>query len=152
MATAHARSVARIMSTHVVTAAEDSTLQEVSDLMLGRGLKRIPVVRDGAVVGIVSRVDLLRALLSLGRDAFLQERPGSQTADRTLRLLVADALEEHGWARALRSDVVVSEGTVHLWGVAPSEDLRDTYIRAAQNVPGVTGVHSRLQVAPRPSS
>lgn len=152
MATAHGRNIARIMSTHVVTADEDSSLQEISDLMLGRGFKRIPIVRAGALVGIVSRVDLLRALLSLGRDAFLQERPGSPTEDRALRATVIAALERQGWAQAVRSDVVIAQGIVHLWGVAPSEDLRDTYVRIARDVAGVTGVKSRLQVAPKPSS
>ncbi len=147
MATAHARGVTGVMSPNVVTASEDSTLQELSDLMLGRGIKRIPIVRDGTVVGIVSRIDLLRALLSIGRDAFLQERPGSRQEDRQLRNAVIAALGRHGWSQATRSDVVASQGTVHLWGLAASEGMLRTYLRVASDVPGVTGVQSHMHVA-----
>jgi CBS-domain-containing membrane protein len=148
-ATAYARSITKVMSKNVVTASEESTLQEVSDLMIGRGIKRIPVVRNGAVVGIVSRIDLLRALLSLGREAFLQERPGSGQADRKLRDAVIAALNDHDWSRAVRSDVVVSQGTVHLWGLVDSDELRRTFIRVAEEVAGVSSVQSHLHVARR---
>lgn len=147
--TAYARSVTKVMSRNVVTASEDSTLQEVADLMLGRSVKRVPIVRDGAVVGIVSRIDLLRALLSLGRDAFLQERPGARRADRELRSSVIAALNEHQWSRTIRSDVVVSQGMVHLWGLVANDGLRRAYIQIATALPGVTGVQSHLHVAGR---
>jgi CBS domain-containing protein len=149
MSKAHARSVTNVMSKNVVCASEDSTLQEISDLMLGRGIKRIPIVRDGVVAGIVSRVDLLRALLSLGREAFLQERPGSRQADQELRDAVVTALCRHDWSQALRSDVVASRGTVHLWGLVPSDALRKTYIQVAEGVPGVGSVQSHMHVAKR---
>jgi CBS domain-containing protein len=148
-ATAYARSITKVMSTNVVTASEESTLQEVSDLMIGRGIKRIPVVRNGAVVGIVSRIDLLRALLSLGREAFLQERPGSGQVDQELRDAVIAALDEHNWSQAVRSDVVVSQGTVHLWGLVDNDELRRTFIRVTEGVAGVSDVQSHLHVARR---
>ena len=148
-ATAHARNVTKVMSRNVVTAAEESTLQEISDLMLGRGIKRIPIVRDGAVVGIVSRIDLLRALLSIGRDAFLQERPGSRQEDRKLRDAVVTVLEQHGWSQAVRSGVVTSQGKAHLWGLVANDGLRQTFIKVAAGVPGVTSVQSHIHVATR---
>jgi len=149
MRKAHARSVTNVMSRSVVCAAEDSTLQEISDLMLGRGIKRIPIVRDGAVVGIVSRIDLLRALLTLGREAFLQERPGARRADQELRDAVIAALDGHDWSQALRSDVVASRGTIHLWGLVASDALRKTYIQVAEGVTGVGSVQSHMHVANR---
>jgi CBS-domain-containing membrane protein len=147
MAAAHTRVVTKVMSRNVVTAAEESTLREISDLMLGRGIKRIPIVRDGAVVGIVSRIDLLRALLSIGRDAFLQERPGPRQADRMLRDAVLVALRQHGWSQAVRADVVASQGTIHLWGLVANAGLVRTFIEVASGVPDVAGVQSHLHVA-----
>jgi len=147
--TARTRSVTEVMSRNVVCASEDNTLQELADLMSGRGIKRLPIVRDGAVVGIVSRIDLLRALLSLGREAFLQGRPGSRQEDRKLRDAVIAALADHGWSQAIRSDVVASQGTIHLWGLVANDALRTTYIQVAEGVDGVSNVQSHLHVASR---
>ena len=47
-----------------ITVAEDTPLEEVVHLMESRRIKRLPVVRDGKVVGIVSRANLLQALAS----------------------------------------------------------------------------------------
>jgi CBS domain-containing protein len=50
-----------IMSAPVVTATEATDVAELANLFSSYRIKRVPVVRDGRVVGIVSRVDLLRA-------------------------------------------------------------------------------------------
>jgi CBS domain-containing protein len=52
-----------IMTTRVVTLAEDDSVNRAVELMLRRDINRIPVVRDGVVVGIVARHDLLRLLI-----------------------------------------------------------------------------------------
>ena len=58
----HGRKVEEVMTAEVVTATESTSLQELVDLMSKHGIKRVPVVRDGALVGIVSRADVLRTL------------------------------------------------------------------------------------------
>jgi CBS domain-containing protein len=50
------------MARHVVTAGRDATANELAELMIAHGVKRIPIVEDGKLVGIVSRSDLLRAI------------------------------------------------------------------------------------------
>lgn len=52
-----------IMHAPVIGAAEDASLAELGDLMLKHGFKRVPILRDGVLVGIVSRADVVRAVV-----------------------------------------------------------------------------------------
>lgn len=54
--------VADIMKTPVFTVAEDAPLEEIAVLLTEKKIKRVPVVADGKLVGIVSRADVVRAL------------------------------------------------------------------------------------------
>lgn len=68
------------MSSAVITASEDTPGREIASLMVSKGIKRIPVLRDGRLVGIVARSDLVRALaerLGQQRDAALEEEAWS---------------------------------------------------------------------------
>lgn len=56
------RTAADVMVRHVVTAEEHMTLPQLAELMLNHGIKRLPVLRDSKVVGIVSRADLVAAV------------------------------------------------------------------------------------------
>src|SRR5512133_1095096 len=73
----HARRVADVMSRNVVSVTELATLGEIADLMETRHVKRVPVLRDGKLVGIVSRADLLRVLASGGANSADDDRDGS---------------------------------------------------------------------------
>ena len=61
---AHGRVVREIMRPKVITVAEDAPLSEIVSLMSENGIKRVPVLKNGVVVGIVSRADVLRAVAS----------------------------------------------------------------------------------------
>lgn len=65
-AEARERSVREIMTEEVVTIEEDDSLTDVVLLMVERDLDRLPVVRDGVLVGIVTRQDLLRVMVKRG--------------------------------------------------------------------------------------
>ena len=56
------RPVREIMAAPVITVGEDTPVQAIAETLLKHGIKRVPVVRDGRIVGIVSRADLVRAL------------------------------------------------------------------------------------------
>jgi CBS domain-containing protein len=56
------RPVRDVMRTPVVTVAEDTPIEAIAQILQKHGIKRVPVLRDGRVVGIVSRADLVRAL------------------------------------------------------------------------------------------
>jgi CBS domain-containing protein len=138
----HSHHVADVMTRDVVTAQERTDLREIAGLMQSRAIKRVPIVRDGKVVGIVSRANLLQGLLA--RDT----RPSECTApDDALRDLVNEELDRHSWASDI-SNVVVENGAVHLWGQTFSATARDAVRVAVENLPGVKRVVNNIVVLP----
>ena len=146
IADAKARHVAEIMTKDVVTAGEETSLRELANLMLSRNIKRVPILRDSSVVGVVSRVDILQALVSVGAGMYVPKSAGARTVDDNLRPAVMAALQRQNWAQVGRSDVVIAHGVVHLWGVVPSDALRSAFVDAVREVPGVTSVENHMHV------
>jgi len=144
------RKVADVMTRDVITASEDTPLALIARLMKGRNIKRIPILRNGAVVGIVSRVDILRGLISLSRDRN-EVHPGYRR-DEELRREVYAACQGRSWSQARQMDVVVSGGVAHLWGVAPTDIVRQAYRAAAENVPGIKTVEVHMHIVPPPAT
>jgi CBS domain-containing protein len=141
--------VADVMTHHVVCAGEDTPLAELGRLMSAHRVKRLPIVRDGSVVGIVTRRDLLRALVALeGPD---DESGRHLDRDQQLRSEIAAACRGRSWAKAQEVDIVVSRGVAHLWGVAPSDMVRKAYEVATGNIPGVKKVQMHMHVVPPPA-
>lgn len=60
------RQVKDVMARNVVTVSESTLLADIADLFDRHHIKRVPVMRDGKVVGVVSRTDFLRALVGSG--------------------------------------------------------------------------------------
>ncbi len=141
----HARNVADVMTRNVVTASVDATLGELVALIEKHKVKRIPVVRDGVLVGIVSRANLLEALLSREPEG---TPAGAALDDKMLREAVSKALEDQPWSSRWPTTVVVSDGVVHLWGFVEGDAVRQAYRVAAENVPGVRRVKIHLRTMP----
>jgi CBS domain-containing protein len=140
---AYSHRVADVMTRNLVTADERATLGEIATLMQRHRVKRIPIVRDGKVVGIVSRANLLQGLLA--------REPASSddlAANEVVRTLVTSELARHGWATSQTSCVVVENGVVHLWGYVNSDAVRDAYRIAAENVRGVKRVENHMKILP----
>ena len=110
----------------------------------------MPILRDRSVIGVVSRVDLLQALISLGPEAYTHKPAGAHTADDDLRAAVMVALQRHNWSQARRSDVVISHGVVHLWGTVANDAMRSTYVETVRGVPGVSSVENHMHVGRPP--
>lgn len=143
---AGSRKVVDVMTRDVVTADEDTPVAALAKVMTERHIKRLPILRERAVVGIVSRIDLLRALISLGSG---RGREGSQPSrDEHLRREISAACQGRNWSLARQLDVVVNSGVAHLWGVVPSDLVRDAYRAAAENVPGVQAVEVHMHIVP----
>jgi CBS domain-containing protein len=138
----HARRVSDVMTRDVVSVGELTSLVEIADLMESKHIRRVPVVHDGKVAGIVSRSDLLKIVASGGiRDA-------DEDHDRTIRERLFAELRQQKWARSAEGNIVVSDGVVHLWGVVGSEAERAALRVAAENVEGVQGVEDHTIFAP----
>jgi CBS domain-containing protein len=137
----HARRVRDIMTREVFTVEAAATLGEIADLLEARKIKRVPVVHDGKVVGIVSRADLLKVLASGGIGTPDEE------ADRTIRLQLLAELRDQNWTDTTEDRVVVAKGIVHLWGLVRSEEERRALRIAAENTPGVRGIEDHTELA-----
>ena len=139
----HARRVTDIMTRDVVTVDECATLGEIADLMEQHRIKRVPVVHDGKLVGIVSRADLLRVLTSGAAGV------SDEDGDRSIRNRLLTELRQHKWAALLNeADIVVSDGVVHLWGVVGSKEERQALRIVAENTPGVRDVDDHMILGP----
>lgn len=139
----HTRKIADVMTREVVTASDEATLGELVELIEKHRVKRIPIVRDDKLVGIVSRANILGALLS--REP---EGAAGPSDDKQLRQAVVEAFDKQAWKSRWPVNVVVSDGVVHLWGFVGGEDVRKAYRVAAENVPGVKKVRSHLRSMP----
>jgi CBS domain-containing protein len=136
---AHAsgRKVEEVMTQDPVTVGEDVSLATVVELMECNRIKRLPVLRDGKVVGIISRANLVRALVSLAREPKVSAGDDSALRDRILAAFAA-----HPWA--VHIDVTVKDGVAELWGTITDERMRKAYVVATENVPGVRQVHDHI--------
>jgi CBS domain-containing protein len=137
---AHGLHAADVMTRPALSVSEDAALDEVATLFEANRVKRAPVLRDGKLVGIVSRANLLHGLVARWQ--------GAQSADDwAIRAAIVQALENIGIRRHSLS-VVVSNGTAYLWGIAQSQPEREAARVAAETTPGVKRVENHLFVFP----
>jgi CBS domain-containing protein len=134
---ASGQKVAQVMTPDAKTITPETPLEEVVGLMEHHRVKRLLVVQDGKLVGIVSRADLLHALGSIAREV----KPAA-SSDATIREQIIAECAKQRWAPHI--NVVVRDGVVGLWGVITDDRARDAFIVAAENVPGVKDVHDHL--------
>jgi CBS domain-containing protein len=132
------RKVEEIMAHDPVTVTEDTQLEELVSLMEKHDIKRLPVMQNDRLVGIVTRANLLQAVASLARDV-----PDPTADDDHIRQRVADAINGTDW-RPIGLQVTVRNGVVHLHGIIVNESSRQATIVAAENVAGVKEVHDHL--------
>lgn len=131
------RKVEEIMTPNPWTVGEDNSLEDVVEVMERRHIKRLPVMQDGRMIGIVSRANLMHALASLSRDV-----PAPAGGDSAIRDACIAALSKQNWAPHV--NVVVKNGVAELWGVVTDERERQALIVATENVAGVEKVHDHL--------
>lgn len=133
---AHGLRAKDIMTPDVVTAAETTSLAQIASILEERRIRRIPVLRDGRLVGIVTRTDLVAALGK--RDGRIQAAP-LQTDDAIRARLLAE-LWRQPWWRSEWSAVWVTDGVVRYHGLVESDGERRAARVAAENVPGVRAI------------
>jgi CBS-domain-containing membrane protein len=138
---AHAsgRKVHEVMTREVHTVSDDAPLDEIVQLMERHRIKRLPVMRGGKLVGMVTRANLLRALASVAREV----KPASAD-DRAIREALVKELHKQPWAPIALIDIVVRNGVVQLWGAITDERQREALTIAAENVPGIKAVEDHL--------
>jgi len=124
-----------VMTGNVISVTEDTPVGEIAAILEERRIKRVPVLRDGRIVGIVSRASLLQALAirpSLG--------PDPSDDDRTLREGILDEVRRNAKADIEFIGVTVDGGIAHIWGIADSAEEKKAIRVAAENVVGASRV------------
>ena len=137
----HAVKAKDIMTKNVVTVEEDTSLLEIADLLERSHIKRVPVLRDNKMVGIVSRANLIQSLAVRAPHATALD---SDTDDRTIKeTLVRNLRDDLGFTLATVT-IIVEDGVVNIWGMVDGNEERNAIRISAENIPGVKKVDSRL--------
>jgi len=129
----HGVSASEIMTTELVTVDPDMLASKVAHLMEEKGIRRVLVLENGRLRGIVSRADLLRALVS-------PPRMEGELSDDRIRQAVLAAMRKEPWADTFYTLVEVQDGVVAFHGFMRTEQVRRGLKVLAEQVPGVKGV------------
>lgn len=144
---AHGLRASDVMTPKVVTVDEDAPVSEIVDILEGQNIKRVPVMRDDRLVGIVSRSNLLQGLVANLEHA-CEARVG-QPEDTAIQKAIMAELTQNLSETAADVSVVVRNGVVHIWGMMDSEEERNAVEVMAENVAGVTAVENHAGLAQR---
>ena len=136
---AHGQRVGELMSAKVVTASADASLQELATLLERHRIKRVPIVEQGRLVGVVSRANLIQALASA--PALTHQ---TTDCDHAIRDEILARLAEQRWTGFGERNVVVSDGVVHLWGLVGSPEERTALLALAESTPSVRRVADEM--------
>jgi len=137
----HGLTARDVMTRKVITADENSPLETIATLLERNRIKRVPVLRGGKLVGIVSRANLLHGLVAARGKPVRRTAPDS----RRVRDAVMAELREAG-VQTPYMNVVVADGIVQLWDYAESAPERRAAALAARRTPGVRKVENHLAV------
>lgn len=131
-----------VMTRDVLTITEDTPLYKIAQLLEKNHIKRVPVVSNGKLVGIVSRSNLLHGFSTM-------ETVASGSADdRSIRDKIVNEMNDHLGITGNTTNVVVVDGVVTLWGLVESDVERRAATVAAENTAGVKEVRNNLGVSP----
>ncbi len=135
----HGSKVSEVMTTTLQTVEENTSLEDIVKLMERHRIKRVPVMRAGKMVGIITRANLMHAMVGLARGA----KP-VKASDAAIREQLMKIMQEQTWAPTAMVDVQVHDGVVELWGTIIDERQRDALKVAAENIPGVGAVRDHM--------
>jgi CBS domain-containing protein len=142
---AHGQKVGDIMSREVISVADTTDLAEVAMLLETKLIKRVPVVRDGKLIGIISRANLVRALATTTTAPAIV----ADADDRSIRERLLQELRGQRWANVWAADIMVRDKVVHVWVSDDQPQAERSALRvAAENIPGVRRVEEHVVPAP----
>lgn len=139
----HGRRAHEIMTPDPLTIDETMPLAKISRLLEKHHIKRVPVVKDGKLVGIVSRANLLQGFAVAGPETT------ASADDREIREAILKEIDDNTGVMVDRINVIVSQGKVELWGLVESDKERMAVQVAAENAGGVKEVKNNLGYVPR---
>jgi CBS domain-containing protein len=131
-----------IMSSPVISIVEDTSIQEIVRLLERKRIKRLPVLKDGRLTGIVTRSDILAAVACGDRAV----AAALTINDEEIRQRLEESLSRHAWAASPYSYYSVEQGTVRFWGIVDSPDQKRAFELAARRTQGVRQVVNHLSL------
>jgi CBS domain-containing protein len=141
-AKAYGKTARDVMTADLITVQENATPEEIARLMEKHGIRRVPVVKDGKMVGLVSRADLLRAVLRP------QASEQAQQDDAAVMRSVIARMREQPWIDNFWVFPYVEDGKVTLHGFVRSEAVRQGLGVLVRDVPGVSTVEDKMDPMP----
>lgn len=139
----HGRRVRDVMTRDLATVEEDATVEEVAHLLEQRRIRRVPVLRDGKLAGVVSRADLLRAVM-----APVAEPASDEASDGRIRREIIRAMREQTWVSTRFVFPMVENGAVSFHGFLGSAEVMAALRVLAEGIAGVKEVRFETQPAP----
>ena len=140
----HAKRVSDVMTREVITAQPETPLREIANLMEKHCIKRVPIIRDELVVGVVSRVNLLQVLARANNNTDWVE------SDRVLHQRFVDSIKDQPWA-GRPFNIIVNDRCADLWGFVYSVDEKTAVRVGAEATPGIESVSDHLGIVPQNS-
>ena len=137
----HALQAKDIMTRPVTTVSEDTALSKIATLFDSRAIRRLPVVREGKVIGIITRANLVQALAANAST----DRAEQSKSDEAIRRELVTELERQRWWRPDWAVVSVEDGVVQFRGVIDTQEEKRAARVAAENVSGVRKVEDLRQ-------
>src|SRR5271155_5751814 len=139
----HSGKVKDVMTHDVISVTDMTPVADIAVLLETNRIKRVPVMHDGKLVGIVSRANLVRALAMT-----ITQASGSEADDLSIRDKLLAELKAQRWAEVSPANVTVKDGVVHLWSSYLSEQEKRALVVAAENTPGVRRVEDHMRPVP----
>jgi predicted transcriptional regulator len=133
--------VSELMTRSPITVNESASLDQVVRLMERHRIKRVPVLRKGKIVGIISRANLMQALASIHRG-----EPKPSRTDTAVRRRIIAAIDKQNWAYGADLFVLVRNGIVDLCGTLSDASQRAALVALAEEQNGVKKVHDHLRL------
>ncbi|MCQ4161426.1 CBS domain-containing protein [Roseomonas sp. GC11] len=140
-ASTHGATAADVMTVDVITVTPSTPVSAIAELMEEKHIRRVLVVDQGRLRGVVSRADLLRALVA-------PQPEGGDYSDDRLRRAVLAAIKREPWAETFFTLVDVKDGIVELHGFSRSPAVQRGLKVLAEQIPGVKGVVDKTQPLP----
>jgi CBS domain-containing protein len=141
---ANARKVSDVMTRDIITVEPSASLGDVARLLERHSIKRVPVVHNRQLVGIISRANLLQAFATMETKPHLELSP----TDSAIRERIMRRLENEPWAHTSLLNILVNDGIVDLWGIVHTMVEKDAVRVAAESTEGVRAVRDNLVLRP----
>lgn len=138
----HAETVKDVMTRDVISVIDTTPVADIAVLLESHGIKRVPVLRDGKLIGIVSRANLIHALAMTITEPTVDS---ANDSDLAIREKLLAELKTQRWAEVSPANVTVKDGVVHLWNSYVSDHEKQALLTAARSIPGVRGVEDHMR-------